>query len=175
MSVEFIIPTTYSMFSRLRVTFSCMMDLSKFPLDRQKCTMEVASCELTYFSRRFFFARVTFYLAVIYVIPFLSSGYTIFPSHSSCSSVISSSAMIPSFILRGFFSVFFLTQVPVVFFLFSLSFSCRIFSSFPTTTTATLPCVMRSNNVFSIEPLFLYAHPLDSLTCFLTLFSTVVA
>ncbi|ODM96329.1 Glutamate-gated chloride channel, partial [Orchesella cincta] len=32
---------------RLRVTFSCMMDLSKFPLDRQTCTMEVASFSKT--------------------------------------------------------------------------------------------------------------------------------
>lgn len=31
--------------SRLKLTFSCMMDLSKFPLDSQVCTMEVASCE----------------------------------------------------------------------------------------------------------------------------------
>ncbi|RZF35655.1 hypothetical protein LSTR_LSTR013066 [Laodelphax striatellus] len=29
---------------RLKLTFSCMMDLSKFPLDNQICTMEVASC-----------------------------------------------------------------------------------------------------------------------------------
>jgi len=35
----------FSLFRRLRVTFSCMMDLTKFPLDRQKCTMEVASCK----------------------------------------------------------------------------------------------------------------------------------
>ncbi|ODM92398.1 Glycine receptor subunit alpha-4 [Orchesella cincta] len=32
---------------RLKVTFSCMMDLSKFPLDRQICTMEVASFSKT--------------------------------------------------------------------------------------------------------------------------------
>ncbi|CAL8142119.1 unnamed protein product [Orchesella dallaii] len=32
---------------RLKVTFSCMMDLSKFPLDRQTCTMEVASFSKT--------------------------------------------------------------------------------------------------------------------------------
>lgn len=35
-------------FHRLKVTFSCMMDLSKFPLDRQTCTMELAACECTY-------------------------------------------------------------------------------------------------------------------------------
>ncbi|OXA56418.1 Glycine receptor subunit alpha-3 [Folsomia candida] len=32
---------------RLKITFSCMMDLSKFPLDRQVCTMEVASFSKT--------------------------------------------------------------------------------------------------------------------------------
>jgi hypothetical protein len=30
---------------RLKLTFSCMMDLAKFPLDSQVCTMEVASCK----------------------------------------------------------------------------------------------------------------------------------
>lgn len=36
----------FSMISfRLKLTFSCMMDLSKFPLDSQVCTMEVASCK----------------------------------------------------------------------------------------------------------------------------------
>lgn len=33
------------LFFRLKLTFSCMMDLSKFPLDNQICTMEVASCK----------------------------------------------------------------------------------------------------------------------------------
>ncbi|XP_050540665.1 glycine receptor subunit beta-type 4-like isoform X2 [Daktulosphaira vitifoliae] len=32
---------------RLKLTFSCMMDLSKFPLDNQICTMEVASFSKT--------------------------------------------------------------------------------------------------------------------------------
>ncbi|KAF6203678.1 hypothetical protein GE061_002011 [Apolygus lucorum] len=32
---------------RLKLTFSCMMDLSSFPLDRQVCTMEVASFSKT--------------------------------------------------------------------------------------------------------------------------------
>nr|CAD7572096.1 unnamed protein product [Timema californicum] len=32
---------------RLKLTFSCMMDLSKFPLDSQVCTMEVASFSKT--------------------------------------------------------------------------------------------------------------------------------
>nr|CAD7445145.1 unnamed protein product [Timema bartmani] len=32
---------------RLKLTFSCMMDLSKFPLDTQVCTMEVASFSKT--------------------------------------------------------------------------------------------------------------------------------
>ncbi|CAA9993827.1 unnamed protein product [Nesidiocoris tenuis] len=36
-----------SMISRLKLTFSCMMDLSKFPLDNQICTMEVASFSKT--------------------------------------------------------------------------------------------------------------------------------
>ena len=30
---------------RLKLKFSCMMELSKFPLDEQVCTMEIASCE----------------------------------------------------------------------------------------------------------------------------------
>ncbi|CAH1406561.1 unnamed protein product [Nezara viridula] len=37
---------TYLCF-RLKLTFSCMMDLSKFPLDNQICTMEVASFSKT--------------------------------------------------------------------------------------------------------------------------------
>ncbi|KAE8737020.1 hypothetical protein FOCC_FOCC017522 [Frankliniella occidentalis] len=32
---------------RLKLTFSCMMDLAKFPLDSQVCTMEVASFSKT--------------------------------------------------------------------------------------------------------------------------------
>ena len=31
--------------SRLKLTFSCMMELNKYPLDDQVCTMEIASCE----------------------------------------------------------------------------------------------------------------------------------
>ena len=30
---------------RLKLKFSCMMELSNFPLDEQVCTMEIASCE----------------------------------------------------------------------------------------------------------------------------------
>ena len=32
-------------FFRLKLKFSCMMELSHFPLDEQVCTMEIASCE----------------------------------------------------------------------------------------------------------------------------------
>ena len=40
--------STYSMKShcfRLKLTFSCMMELNKYPLDDQTCTMEIASCK----------------------------------------------------------------------------------------------------------------------------------
>ena len=30
--------------------FSCMMELNKYPLDVQVCTMEVASCEFNFIS-----------------------------------------------------------------------------------------------------------------------------
>ena len=33
------------LFYRLKMKFSCMMELNKYPLDVQVCTMEVASCE----------------------------------------------------------------------------------------------------------------------------------
>ncbi len=33
------------LFFRLKLKFSCMMELSKFPLDEQVCTMEIASCK----------------------------------------------------------------------------------------------------------------------------------
>lgn len=32
---------------RLKLTFSCMMELNKYPLDDQICTMEIASCKST--------------------------------------------------------------------------------------------------------------------------------
>ena len=32
-------------FFRLKLTFSCMMELNKYPLDDQTCTMEIASCK----------------------------------------------------------------------------------------------------------------------------------
>ena len=33
------------LFCRLKMKFSCMMELNKYPLDVQVCTMEVASCK----------------------------------------------------------------------------------------------------------------------------------
>ena len=35
----------YAPFFRLKMKFSCMMELNKYPLDVQVCTMEVASCK----------------------------------------------------------------------------------------------------------------------------------
>ena len=35
-------------FFRLKMKFSCMMELNKYPLDVQVCTMEVASCKYIY-------------------------------------------------------------------------------------------------------------------------------
>ena len=36
---------TILLYFRLKLKFSCMMELSKFPLDEQVCTMEIASCK----------------------------------------------------------------------------------------------------------------------------------
>lgn len=33
---------------RLKLKFSCMMELSNFPLDTQVCTMEIASCKYAF-------------------------------------------------------------------------------------------------------------------------------
>ena len=35
----------FSCFCSLKLKFSCMMELSNFPLDEQVCTMEIASCK----------------------------------------------------------------------------------------------------------------------------------
>ena len=35
----------FSYFFRLRLKFSCMMELSRYPLDRQICDMQIASCK----------------------------------------------------------------------------------------------------------------------------------
>lgn len=40
---------------RLKMKFSCMMELNKYPLDVQVCTMEVASCKNLLFSLRYDF------------------------------------------------------------------------------------------------------------------------
>ena len=37
--------------SRLRLKFSCMMELSRYPLDRQLCGMQIASCKYIYDGR----------------------------------------------------------------------------------------------------------------------------
>ena len=47
---------------RLRLKFSCMMELSRYPLDRQICDMQIASCKyiiLTLFFFVLFFQEVT--------------------------------------------------------------------------------------------------------------------
>ena len=36
---------SFDVFFRLRLKFSCMMELSRYPLDRQICDMQIASCK----------------------------------------------------------------------------------------------------------------------------------
>ena len=38
----------FSYFFRLRLKFSCMMELSRYPLDRQICDMQIASCKFQF-------------------------------------------------------------------------------------------------------------------------------
>ena len=38
---------------RLKLTFSCMMELNKYPLDDQICTMEIASCKISHLTAFF--------------------------------------------------------------------------------------------------------------------------
>ena len=37
--------THINLYFRLRLKFSCMMELSRYPLDRQICDMQIASCK----------------------------------------------------------------------------------------------------------------------------------
>ena len=57
---------------RLKLTFSCMMELNKYPLDDQICTMEIASCRLI----RFLYLIIIFpsFKYQIYVIKKMNIG-----------------------------------------------------------------------------------------------------
>lgn len=35
----------YTLFFRITTTAACMMDLRRYPLDEQNCTLEIESCE----------------------------------------------------------------------------------------------------------------------------------
>ena len=41
--------SVFKFFFRLRLKFSCMMELSDYPLDRQVCGMQISSCKQQHF------------------------------------------------------------------------------------------------------------------------------
>ena len=69
--------------------FSCMMELNKYPLDVQVCTMEVASCEFNFIQKLLFTITEKYdNIHLIFTVPASLRDALLFPLIIFCESLI---------------------------------------------------------------------------------------